>query len=127
MRSLLLMFLAACSSSAGAPTGATCAQRAGAPLTYDSFGRAFMTTYCTDCHSSERKGGSRHDAPADDNFDTLEGVIAGATEIDGIAGAGPKASNAAMPPEECTTCKRPSVEERMMLAAWIACEHDAHP
>ena len=123
MRSLILAFacLAACTASEGTPTGATC-ETSAAPLTYDSFGKQFMMTYCTGCHASTVMGSMRHGAPHDDNFDTLEGVMAGASEIDGVAGAGPKANNADMPPGECTTCEKPSLQERTHLASWLACE-----
>ena len=128
MRYLIFAFacLAACSSSTGTSTGATC-QTSAAPLTYDSFGHQFMTTYCTGCHSSTLKGAMRQGAPDDDNFDTLEGVMAAASEIDGIAGAGPKAMNADMPPEECSTCEKPTADERRQLASWIACERMSGP
>jgi len=125
MRSLcFLIALAACSSPVGTPTGATCAQSS-SPLTYETVGREFMTTYCAGCHATELKGSRRHGAPDDDNFDTLAGVMAAASEIDGLAGAGPNAMNADMPPEECTTCKRPTAAERMKLSQWLACEHQA--
>lgn len=35
------------------PTGSVCN---GSTLTYDNFGQAFMEKYCTDCHSSTKKG-----------------------------------------------------------------------
>ncbi len=126
MRFLLLACLVACSSSAESPnaTGATCDQASAAPLTYDSFGHAFMTKYCTSCHSSTSEGAKRHGAPDDDNFDTLDGVMTGAEEIDAVAGRGPRASNASMPPAACGSCQKPTDEERAQLASWLACERN---
>ena len=122
MRSFLLIFLVACGASDGTPTGATCSSSVEPAPTYETFGRQFMMTYCTGCHASTLEGGDRHDAPSDDNFDTLPGILAAADEIDALAGAGPRAKNAVMPPDECSACKRPTAAEREQLATWIACE-----
>ncbi len=123
MRALLLIFLVACTTSAvGSSTGATCAPSSAAPLTYETFGREFMTKYCTTCHSTSLTGAKRRGAPTDDNFDTLEAVMAAATEIDQIAGVGPKAANTDMPPSECGMCEKPPMQAREQLASWLACE-----
>ena len=40
----------ACTST---PSGATCPDNQADVPTYDSFGREFMETYCTGCHSAQ--------------------------------------------------------------------------
>jgi cytochrome c5 len=99
----------------GAPSGAVC--EPGAP-TYDSFGRAFMESYCTRCHSSTLSGAARQGAPADHDFDTYLGVIAVADHVDEHAAAGPTIVNEEMPP----SAPKPTLEERRKLGAWLACE-----
>jgi len=101
---------------AGGPSGATCPETS--TLTYESFGRNFMSQYCTRCHSSTLTGSSRHGAPSDHNFDTLEGIRATPTEhIDEEAAAGPLNVNTSMPPND----PRPSEGERQDLGEWLAC------
>ena len=46
----------------GTPTGAACPSPQ--TLTYDNFGRQFMTSYCLRCHSETVKGATRNGAPA---------------------------------------------------------------
>lgn len=107
-----------CSSSdevLGPPTEATCPQ--GSTLTYDSFGRQFMESYCTRCHASTLTGAARMGATAFHDFDSLAGVRAVANHIDETAASGPGATNEAMPPNG----NKPSLAEREMLAEWIAC------
>jgi hypothetical protein len=86
-------------------------------LTYDSFGRDFMSKYCTKCHSSTAS--DRHGAPADHNFDSLPFILAMAEHIDENAAAGPSSTNTTMPPEGEM---KPSDEERQKLGQWLACE-----
>jgi len=86
-------------------------------LTYANFGESFMTNYCTRCHSSTLTGADRMGAPAFHDFDTLLGVKQVADHVDQSAGAGPAATNDQMPPDGAT----PTLEERQMLAEWIAC------
>ena len=100
----------------GAGTGATCPP--GSTLTYASFGQQFMTTYCTRCHASTLTGAARMGAPEFHDFDTIEGIRAVADHIDEQAGAGPDATNVAMPP----TGSMPTLDQRKMLAEWIACQ-----
>jgi uncharacterized membrane protein len=105
--------------SASTPTGSTCPSDN--DLTYDTFGATFMENYCTRCHSSELTGASRNEAPAGHDFDSLEGVLAVVEHVDGYAAAGPDAQNDVMPPDG----DKPSLEERMQLGQWLACEVEA--
>ncbi len=90
----ILAVLAGCGSKS---TGATCPT--GSTLTYDNFGRQFMTTYCTGCHGT----GGR--AP---NLSTVAGVRAERGEIDQTAAAGPNGVNTTFP--RGAPCPRPSVD-----------------
>jgi uncharacterized membrane protein len=121
---LALAGAASCGSSdtpagageAGKASGATCPS--GNTLTYDSFGRNFMQTYCTRCHSTALTGAARQGAPDDHNFDTLAGILDMPDHIDHEAAAGPAAVNTAMPPDGA----KPSAAERQQLGQWLACE-----
>lgn len=86
------------------------------PPTYDNFGRSFMSTYCTRCHSG--MAADRHGAPADHNFDRLSEIRKFAGHVDDRAAAGPNAVNTQMPPDD----PKPTEEERRKLGAWLACE-----
>ena len=100
----------------GEPTGALCPDDS--TLTYANFGDSFMATYCTSCHSGGLSGSARQGAPLGYDFDTLEGILDEAHEIDKWAAAGPNAINEAMP----TSGPEPSLAERQMLGEWLACE-----
>lgn len=100
----------------GAPSGAACAPAEG--LSYESFGRSFMETYCTRCHSSTLSGAARNGAPLNHDFDTFLGVFDVAEHIDEYAAAGPAAVNEKMPISD----PRPSLGERQKLGRWLACE-----
>jgi hypothetical protein len=100
----------------GGPTGAVCP--AGSTLTYDSFGRQFMTDFCVRCHSSTLMGAARMGAPLAHDFDTLAGVLLVADHIDQWAAAGPNATNTSMPPSD----PRPTEAQRLQLGEWLACE-----
>ena len=100
----------------GRETGAECPT--GSTLTYDNFGRQFMSDYCLRCHSTRVTGKARQDAPGDHNFDTLADLDLFAKHIDGLAGSGPDATNVEMPPSE----PKPTQAEREKLSEWIACD-----
>jgi hypothetical protein len=132
MRSVLLfsLVLVACGGSPES-TGTVCPDPDPMTLTYDNFGRAFMTQYCTTCHSSGLTRSQRNGAPLYHDYDTLMGVLQTADHIDQQAGYGPEAENDFMPPERCPStpggpldreCPRPTADERRQLAEWIACE-----
>src|SRR5262245_51591923 len=114
-----LCLLAACSMRAdGAPTGSWCPSTN--QPTYQSFGRNFMTSYCTGCHSSTTS--DRFGAPADQNFDTDDDIRERADEIDMVAAAGPNSINTHMPQLKGPVLMAPSRVERDMLGAFLACE-----
>ncbi|WP_394842161.1 hypothetical protein LZC95_34420 [Pendulispora brunnea] len=100
----------------GPPSGATCPS--GSTLSYDNFGRAFMESYCTRCHSSTLSGAARNGAPAYHDFDTLTGVLNVANHVDQYAAFGPSSKNEKMPPSN----PRPSTDDRTKLGEWLACE-----
>ncbi|MBK9036849.1 MAG: c-type cytochrome [Myxococcales bacterium] len=106
--------LAGCGSH-GEPTGSVCPQ--GSTLTYQNFGKSFMDTYCTDCHSSAKTGAARHGAPAFHDYDTVEGVRNTIDHVDENAAAGPDAVNTLMPADD----PRPTEAERRQLGEWLAC------
>jgi uncharacterized membrane protein len=116
-RLAMLVVLAGCGGEPlfGPPTQSVCPE--GSTLTYESFGKPFMETYCTSCHSSELSGTMRNGAPRFHDFDTLVGIRAVANHIDETTAAGPNATNEGMPPE----APFPTLEERQQLGEWIAC------
>jgi hypothetical protein len=125
----LVIGLVACSGPA--PTGAKCTEPDPGTLTWESFGKDFMTKYCTWCHHSSLTRTQRHGAPLYHDFDTFVDTLKVANHIDEEAGFGPDAQNTYMPPDRCPSviggpiakpCVRPTAEERRQLAEWLACE-----
>ncbi len=83
----------------------------GTSLTYENFGKAFMSTYCQNCHgatSNDRKG-----APGRYDFGTLDDIRNHRSRIFSRAAA----DNTTMPPGP----DDPPSEERERLADWLAC------
>jgi hypothetical protein len=103
-------------TSIGPASGATCP--ANSSLTYDNFGKDFMTKYCLRCHSSKVTGAARMMAPADHNFDTLAEIALLTAHIDQYAAAGPASTNEKMP----LNGAKPSLDERKKLGEWLACD-----
>lgn len=95
--------LSACGG--GVSTGATCGTT-GSTLTYANFGRAFMSNYCTSCHSGR-------DSP---RLDTQAAVKANASAVDAASGAFGTVVNTLMPQGSSV-----ATTERQKLSAWIAC------
>jgi len=115
--SIAIVLSTGCGGEAeGVPTQSVCPP--GSTLTYDTFGRPFMESYCTRCHSSTLSGSARMGAPEFHDFDTRNGIIAVAEHVDEYAGAGPAAVNTIMPPSGA----RPAEAERRQLGEWLACE-----
>jgi uncharacterized membrane protein len=104
MRSLasIALALAAC----GTDIEPSCAQ---SYLDYESFGAAFMSNWCTGCHSDAVA--MRQAAPIDINFDTIDEVRAQSFTI-----VRSTTVDRSMPP-----AGGPSDAERQMLADWIDC------
>lgn len=111
----LLVLAAACTSTG---SGATCPSTN--PPTYASFGRAFMQTYCTGCHSQLAR--DRHGAPPGLDFDTEAQLRAHAVAIDAEAAAGPDAENTDMPDLTGPVRVAPTIAERVRLGELLACE-----
>lgn len=86
-------------------------------LTYENFGKAFVESYCTRCHSTAKTGDARMGAPAFHDFDSLLGIQQVTVHIDRTTGSGPAGTNEVMPPSD----PKPTLEERQKLAEWIAC------
>ncbi|WAS91271.1 hypothetical protein [Nannocystis punicea] len=99
----------------GTPSGADCPEDS--TLTWDSFGKDFMSNYCTRCHSTSLSGSQRSGAPSDHNFETAALVREQLEHIDEGAAAGPDAVNTAMPIGD----PQPTEDERRQLGEWIAC------
>ena len=116
MFGLIAAGVAACPGPDPEPTGATCPP--GSTLTYESFARPFMESYCTRCHSSTLTGDDRMGAPLFHDFDTETGILNVAEHVDEEAAAGPNAVNKIMPPDGA----EPSEAERFQLGEWLACE-----
>lgn len=118
MRALVLLLLvSACGDPPlfGPPTESVCPD--GSTITYDNFGKNFMTKYCTRCHSSELRGADRQGAPSFHDFDTLYGIRAVSDHVDETTASGPAATNTSMPPDKPS----PTLAERKQLGEWIAC------
>lgn len=118
LRSLVALALAATachSHEETTPSGAECPEES--TLTWDTFGKQFMASYCTRCHSSALSGAQRQGAPNDHNFDSPEGVRDELEHVDGQAAAGPDVMNTGMPLGDPT----PTEDERRQLGEWLAC------
>jgi uncharacterized membrane protein len=116
-RLFCLLVFAACTHT---PSGATCPDNEADRPTYDNFGREFMETYCTSCHSAAAP--DRHGAPLDQNYDSEADVRQHAIEIDAHAAAGPNGINTSMPDVAGPVHAAPSQAEREMLGRFLACE-----
>jgi hypothetical protein len=86
----------------------------GSLLTYENFGEAFLTRYCTDCHARDLTGENRFGAPEEINLDRPQDVSTWRSLILTTAGAGEKSS---MPPG----ARNISSSERSRLVEWLNC------
>ena len=115
---LAILFGACTADSGGSSTGSTCPST-NAP-TYDNFGRTFMTTYCTGCHSATAQ--NRFGAPPSLNFDSEAEITRHASAIDQEAARGPKAANDTMPELGTPLVQsKPTDDEREKLGQFLAC------
>jgi uncharacterized membrane protein len=110
MTRVALLLLVAC-AEAPVPIDEYPCPPQGTALTYDSFGRAFMSAHCNNCHNASE--GKRSGAPESYRFDTLDDVRAHADRIFVRAAT----SNTTMPPGP----EDPSADTREQLAEWLAC------
>jgi len=112
--------IAACTSSSdatssGAASSSPIPERScppDSPLTYESFGEPFFSSWCTGCHSSQLTGDARRKAPAGFDYDSLASIRQWLPQIYQYAAD----SNSMMPP-----AGGPSAAERQNLGDWIAC------
>ncbi len=91
----------------------------GSLLTYENFGEAFLTKYCTHCHARDLSGDLRFGAPEEVNLDKPEDVSTWRVLILSTAGVGDKSS---MPPGARNI---PSAD-RSRLAEWLNCGGSAN-
>ncbi|MDB4956599.1 MAG: hypothetical protein JWO36_4168 [Myxococcales bacterium] len=110
MKRLALALLASCATAPLEIQDYPCPPQ-GTTLTYASFGQRFIDTNCSTCHSAS--AGSRHGAPENFQFDTIEDVHHRADRIFVRAAA----TNTSMPPGPVD----PPPDERDKLAEWLAC------
>jgi hypothetical protein len=96
--------VAGCAGSTGQATGSTCPS--GSTLTYENFGQAFMSSYCTACHATREQP----------TLTTLASIQASREEIDMVAAVGPNAVNTRMPQGGSVP-----TSERQKLGEWLAC------
>lgn len=107
----MVLLLAACGSGADSAEN-VCAER-GPPLTYDNFGKGFISKHCVGCHSSLIAGNQRKGAPPGVDLDTYYGVVTWAYRIESRSlGESP-----GMPPGG-----GPSESERARLEEWLSCQ-----
>ena len=109
-----ILSLGACAST---PSGAVCPTTD--PPTYASFGDAFFEANCRGCHSANAT--SRHGAPGDQNYDSEAEIKRHAADIDGVAAAGPDATNDSMPELGSVVPTAPTQAERERLGEYLAC------
>jgi uncharacterized membrane protein len=106
--------LAACAVEE--PLSARACPPGGTALTYENFGRGFMSVYCQHCHAQAGGGsddGHSHGVPAGYNFATREDVLRHRERIYARSAAG----NTSMPPGP----DDPPELDRQSLAEWLAC------
>lgn len=83
-------------------------------LTYTSFAKPFVSSYCASCHGASVTGTSRLGAPAADVFDTRAQIVANAADIKEQV-----VVMKTMPFGNGTA--KPSDAERVKLGQWLAC------
>lgn len=81
-------------------------------LDYENFAEPFVLDWCRGCHSAAIPEGMRQKAPDTVNFDTFDDVRSWAPRIGALAAS----STPEMPP-----AGGPTLEERRLLAEWLAC------
>jgi uncharacterized membrane protein len=99
---------AAIAAAEGSTEGGSC------EVTYDSFGKSFLDTYCVRCHSAEKTGFARYGAPDKVNLDVLDIVKKDKKDIVKLV-----AVKKQMPPSGL----KPTDEERAKVKTWLECEY----
>ena len=108
MRVALLSLLVGCATTGAADSAESCAD---APLlTYDNFGRGFLTQNCQPCHAADAI--DRHDADPAVTFDSYDDVMANWDAIARVA----TGDEPVMPPSGGVPD-----EEREKLSIWLTC------
>ncbi|MEO0600960.1 MAG: hypothetical protein AAF211_05960 [Myxococcota bacterium] len=108
MRSWLSsLFVAMTLGCAAAPEEAACTE-----LTWETYGRGYVTSWCTGCHHSALDGALRAGAPEGVDFDQHDGVIAWLDRIESRA----TGTDPTMPPVGGS-----DAAERARFAGWLAC------
>ena len=119
LHALLVIALAGCGEDVvGEDTAGACPPTD--PPTFASFGEAFFTAYCLDCHAQNLRGDARNGAPPTIDFDTRSLVRENTSRIDKQAAFGPAARNRLMPPSDHDA--QPTDAERIRLGEYIGCE-----
>jgi uncharacterized membrane protein len=110
---LLMLVCTACGSDE-ADDDVTASRCADTTLTYASFGKGFVTSYCASCHAASVTGNARLGAPVDDVFDTRAQI---ARKVDEL-----KEQVVVMKtmPFGNSTAK-PSDAERVKFGQWLDC------
>jgi hypothetical protein len=93
----------------------------GSWLTYENFGKGFMTRHCTSCHHADLGEGARAGAPLPVNLETLDGILTWRERILATTTRLPADTNP-MPPVNTV-----SAGERKTLQEWIACGTPSNP
>jgi hypothetical protein len=107
---ILLLALTGCGKGETTIDERPCPQ-GGTSLTYDDFGRDFLSKYCQVCHG--QGGTDRNGAPSDYDFYDVEMVRAFKDRIFARAAG----DNTSMPPGP----DDPPAADREKLAEWLAC------
>lgn len=108
---VLCLVLSSCGSG-GDSAGLVCAER-DPHLTYDNFGKGFISKHCVGCHSSLIAGNQRKGAPPGVDLDTYLGVVTWAYRVE----ARSLGDSPGMPPGG-----GPSESERARLEEWLSCQ-----
>lgn len=82
------------------------------PVTWDNFGRSFVTGRCQACHASTTVGADREGAPESVSFDTEEMVWMWADQVLNVA----TGDDPVMPPLGGV-----DADDRYLLEVWLTC------
>jgi uncharacterized membrane protein len=100
----------ACTGPVGKDTGPSCEDAE--TVTWDNFGKGFLTENCQTCHASTAEGYDRNGAPEEVTFDTKDQAWTWASRILIMA----TGENPLMPPEGGV-----GDDARLQLFWWLGC------